>query len=118
MIYTHSILGGYACMRGSYVYHIPMLASMLYFIQIPDENDLKLAYAQEYREAFLWYWFTAFLHGLLAILDVIITHYVMFYRIEGQKRQLLTFLRKTLRFAQLANYMIMMTLYVTGETAG
>ena len=44
MIYTHSILGGYICLKGSFVFHIPMLIAMLIFIKVPDLNLLAVAY--------------------------------------------------------------------------
>ena len=54
MIYTHTILGGYVCLKGSFMFHIPMLIAMLIFIKVPDDNNmLQKAYpAVEEQEVY------------------------------------------------------------------
>ena len=113
MIYTHSILGGYICLKGSFVFHIPMLIAMLIFIRIPDEKFLDEAYPGRSYLAFYWYVITAALHGLFIIIDFI--YFLSLDEIFGMAYHttLLIF-----RYMQMVNICIMLILYATGETTG
>ena len=71
MIYNHSILGGYVCLKGSYMFHIPMFAAMLIFIEVPDESILAAAYPGGNRLVPFWYYTTAILHLLFSLMDLL-----------------------------------------------
>ena len=32
MIFSHNMISGYLCMQGSFMYHIPMLIAMLWWV--------------------------------------------------------------------------------------
>ena len=69
MIYNHSILGGYVCLKGSYMFHMPMLIAMLIFIKVPDDSILAEAYPTGHRLVPFWYYSTAVLHFLFSFMD-------------------------------------------------
>ena len=113
MIYTSSILGGYVCLKGTFVFHIPMLIAMLIFIKIPDDKYLSAAYSERYLLAFYWYLITAVLHGLFIIIDLI--YFLNLDDIFGMAYHSVLL---ALRYMQMANICIMLMLYATGETTG
>ena len=113
MIYSHSVLGGYVCLKGSYMFHVPMLLAMLIFIKIPNDSVLAAAYPGEHSIVFYWYWVTIALHGLFSIMDLIyITNLDSFWLTGYEVFSLL------LRYGQIGNFCIILMLYATGETAG
>ena len=70
MIFSHNMISGYLCMQGSFMYHIPMLIAMLWWVKIPSVADLRLAFLDEGKDAIYWFWLTALLHLFLALLHL------------------------------------------------
>ena len=66
MIFAHSIISGYICLQGSFVFHIPMLIAMVQFVSVPPLDVRKEAFPGEEIYVMYWYWFAVGLHGVLA----------------------------------------------------
>ena len=71
MIYSHSMMSGYLCLMGSYMFHIPMLIAMLIFIRIPPEADMQATFPENARTAVTWYWFALIMHVFLTAMHII-----------------------------------------------
>ena len=70
MINTRSIISGYIFLQGNFVVHLPMLVSMIAFVRIPNDENLSIAFPGEERLVGVWYFFNAFMHGLLSIIQM------------------------------------------------
>ena len=72
MIFSHNIISGYLCMQGSFMYHLPMLIAMLWWVDIPNDQDLRLAFQDMDTQAVAWFYIQAFLHLFLAVLHIVV----------------------------------------------
>ena len=71
MIFAHSIISGYICMQGSFIFHISLLVAMLIFVRVPPAEDLAQAFPGEESWARWWYELNAALHGILAVIHIL-----------------------------------------------
>ena len=92
MIFNYSILRGYTALRGTMVIHLPMLISMLVFVQIPStECKAEKGSPNPTQECFergpYWYYLAIGLHALLAFLHILMIIENSDFGKKNQKKQ-------------------------------
>ena len=71
MIYSHTMMSGYLCLQGSYMFHIPMLIAMLIFVRVPQAEDQELAFPEEGNWLTYWYWGAVTMHVCLSVTNLV-----------------------------------------------
>ena len=114
MIYTWNILSGYQSIMGSFIFHIPMLITMLLFIRIPSD-DVEKAFPGEAHLVTFWYYFTLFNHASIGLLNMIelLTEWDI-----GWLNIVLSIASTVGRLSSLGNLCLMLHLIGTSEIKG